>query len=122
MRDKELTMTLTLTVSGSLGWQEVMRSALEGIGQLVEEANLLEAKGDSTHHTFEYKIALSDGKQYDCPACGSHLIFESDVADLRNMGGDTTPKFEPAKEHYDLGDTFGLSEPDFDRMLKREKR
>ena len=122
MRDKELTMTLTLTVSGSEGWQESMRSALEGIGQLVEEANLLEAKGDSTHHTFEQKIALSDGKQYDCPACGSHLIFESDVADLRNMGGDTTPKFEPAKEHYDLNDTFGLSEPDFDRMLRREKR
>jgi len=122
MRDKELMMTLTLTVSGSLGWQEVMRNSLESIGQLVEEANLLEVKGDGGNHTFEYKIALSDGKQYDCPACGSHLIFESDVADLRNMGGDTTPKFEPAKEHYDLGDTFGLSEPDFDRMLKREKR
>ena len=102
MKDKELMMTLTLTVSGSLGWQEVMRSALESIGQLVEEANLLEAKGDSTHHTFEYKIALSDGKQYDCPACGSLLIFESDVADLKN--------------------TFGLSEPDFDLMLKRETR
>lgn len=102
MKDKELTMTLTLTVSGSLGWQEAMRSSLESIGQLVEEASLLEAKGDSVHHTFEYKIALSGGKQYDCPACGSHLIFESDVADLKN--------------------TFGLSEPDFDLMLKRETR
>jgi hypothetical protein len=102
MRDKELTMTLTLTVSGSLGWQEAMRSALEGIGQLVEEANLLEVKGDGGNHSFEYKIALSDGKQYDCPACGSHLIFESDVADLKN--------------------TFGLTEPDFDLMLSREKR
>jgi len=102
MRDKELTMTLTLTVSGSLGWQEAMRSSLESIGQLVEEANLLEAKGDGGNHTFEYKIALSDGKQYDCPACGSHLIFESDVADLKN--------------------TFGLTEPDFDRMLRRETR
>ena len=79
-----------------------MRSSLESIGQLVEEASLLEAKGDSVHHTFEYKIALSGGKQYDCPACGSHLIFESDVADLKN--------------------TFGLSEPDFDLMLKRETR
>ena len=102
MRDKELTMTLTLSVSGSLGWQEVMRSAIESIGQLVEEASLLEAKGDSVHHTFEYRIALSEGKQYDCPACGSHLIFESDVADLKN--------------------TFGLTEPDFDLMLSREKR
>ena len=122
MRDKELTMTLTLTVSGSLGWQYAVRSALESIGLLVEEANLTCAKGDGSDHTFEYRIALSDGKQYDCPACGSHLIFESDVADLRNMGDDTTPKFEPAKEHYDLDNTFGLSEPDFDRMLKREKR
>jgi len=102
MKDKELTMTLTLTVSGSEGWQKVMHYSLESIGQLVEEASLLEAKGDSVHHTFEYKIALSDGKQYDCPACGSHLIFESDVADLKN--------------------TFGLTEPDFDLMLKREKR
>ena len=66
------------------------------------EASLLEAKGDSVHHTFEYRIALSEGKQYDCPACGSHLIFESDVADLKN--------------------TFGLTEPDFDLMLSREKR
>ena len=102
MRDKELTMTLTLTVSGSEGWQKVMHYSLESIGQLVEEANLLEAKGDGTDHTFEYRIALSDGKQYDCPACGSHLIFESDVADLKN--------------------TFGLTEPDFDLMLSREKR
>jgi hypothetical protein len=102
MRDKELTMTLTLTVSGSLGWQEVMRNSLESIGQLVEEASLLEAKGDGSDHTFEYRIALSEGKQYDCPACGSHLIFESDVADLKN--------------------TFGLTEPDFDLMLSREKR
>ena len=101
MRDKELTMTLTLTVSGSEGWQKVMHYALESIGQLVE-ANLTCAKGDGSDHSFEYKIALSDGKQYDCPACGSHLIFESDVADLKN--------------------TFGLSEPDFDRMLRREKR
>jgi len=121
MRDKELTMTLTLTVSGSEGWQKVMHYSLESIGQLVE-SNLIEAKGDGSDHSFEYKIALSDGKQYDCPACGSHLIFESDVADLKDMGGYTTPKFEPAKEHYDLEDTFGLSEPDFDRMLKREKR
>ena len=102
MRDKELTITLTLSVSGSEGWQEVMRSGLESIGQLVEETNLLEVKGDGGNHSFEYKIALSDGKQYDCPACGSHLIFESDVADLKN--------------------TFGLTEPDFDRMLRREKR
>ena len=102
MRDKELTMTLTLSVSGSEGWQEVMRSGLESIGQLVEEANLTCAKGDGSDHTFEYRIALSEGKQYDCPACGSHLIFESDVADLKN--------------------TFGLTEPDFDLMLSREKR
>jgi len=101
MRDKELTMTLTLTVSGSLGWQKVMHYSLESIGQLVE-SNLIEAKGDGSDHTFEYRIALSDGKQYDCPACGSHLIFESDVADLKN--------------------TFGLTEPDFDLMLSREKR
>ena len=101
MKDKELTMTLTLTVSGSEGWQKVMHYALESIGQLVE-SNLTCAKGDGSDHTFEYKIALSDGKQYDCPACGSHLIFESDVADLKN--------------------TFGLTEPDFDRMLKRETR
>ena len=101
MRDKELTMTLTLTVSGSEGWQRVMHYALESIGQLVE-ANLTCAKGDGSDHSFEYKIALSDGKQYNCPTCGSHLIFESDVADLKN--------------------TFGLSEPDFDRMLRREKR
>lgn len=101
MRDKELTMTLTLTVSGSEGWQKVMHYSLESIGQLVE-SNLTCAKGDGSDHTFEYKIALSDGKQYDCPACGSHLIFESDVADLKN--------------------TFGLTEPDFDLMLNREKR
>jgi hypothetical protein len=122
MKDKELTMTLTLTVSGGEGWQKSMRDSLEGIGQLVEGANMIYAKGDGANHSFEYKIGLSDGKQYDCPACGSHLIFESDVADLRNMGDDTTPKFEPAKEHYDLDNTFGLSEPDFDRMLRREKR
>jgi hypothetical protein len=63
MKDSDLTMTLEITVSGSLGWQESMRSALESIGQLVEEANLLEAKGDSTHHTFQYKIIV--GKNDD---------------------------------------------------------
>ena len=122
MRDKELTMNITLTVSGGEGWAERFVTALDGVNVLLHETTLMSAKGDGNEYSFEYKIGLTDGKQYDCPACGSHLIFESDVADLRNMGGDTTPKFEPAKEHYDLGDTFGLSEPDFDRMLKRETR
>ena len=58
MKDSDLTMTLELTVSGTLGWQESMRSALESIGALIEEANLLEAKGDSVHHTFQYKIVV----------------------------------------------------------------
>jgi hypothetical protein len=40
-----------------------MRSALESIGVLIEEANLLEAKGDSVHHTFQYKIIV--GKTND---------------------------------------------------------
>lgn len=58
MKDSDLTMKLELTVSGTLGWQESMRSALESIGVLIEEANLLEAKGDSMHHTFQYKIVV----------------------------------------------------------------
>jgi len=58
MKDSNLTLTLELTVSGSLGWQEDMRSALESIGVLVEEANLLEAKGDGSQHTFQYKIVV----------------------------------------------------------------
>ena len=63
MKDSNLTMKLELTVSGGLGWQEAMRSALESIGVLIEEANLLEAKGDSVHHTFQYKIIV--GKNND---------------------------------------------------------
>ena len=63
MRDSNLTMQLTLTVSGGLGWQEGMRASLESIGALIEEANLLEAKGDSAHHTFQYKIIV--GKTND---------------------------------------------------------
>ena len=122
MKDKELTMSITLTVSGGEGWAERLVTALDGVNVLLHETTLMSANGDGKDYSFEYKIALSDGKQYDCPACGSHLIFESDMADLKDMGGYTTPKFEPAKEHYDLGDTFGLSEPDFDRMLNREKR
>jgi hypothetical protein len=122
MKDKELTMSITLTVSGGEQWAERLAAGLDGISVLLHETTLMSAKGDSKDYSFEYKIALSDGKQYDCPACGSHLIFESDMADLKDMGGYTTPKFEPAKEHYDLGDTFGLSEPDFDRMLRREKK
>ena len=62
MKDSDLTIRLELTVSGSLGWQESMRSALESIGVLIEEANLLEAKGDSTHHTFEYNIIVGKTK------------------------------------------------------------
>ena len=58
MKDSNLTMQLTVTVSGGLGWQEQMRSALESIGVLLEEANLIEAKGDSVHHTFEYKVKV----------------------------------------------------------------
>ena len=60
MKDGNLTMKLELTVSGALGWQEAMRSALESIGQLVEEANLLEAKGDGSNHTFNYHIKLEN--------------------------------------------------------------
>ncbi len=60
MKDSNLTMKLELTVSGGLGWQEAMRSALESIGQLVEEANLLEAKGDGSNHTFNYHIKLEN--------------------------------------------------------------
>ena len=60
MKDSNLTMQLTLTVSGGLSWQEDMRRSLEGIGALIEEANLLEAKGDGASHTFEYKIRLED--------------------------------------------------------------
>ncbi len=60
MKDSDLTMKLELTVSGTLGWQESMRSALESIGVLIEEANLLEAKGDSMHHTFQYKIVVEN--------------------------------------------------------------
>ena len=60
MKDSDLTIRLELTVSGSLGWQESMRSALESIGVLIEEANLLEAKGDSVHHTFQYKIIVGE--------------------------------------------------------------
>jgi hypothetical protein len=102
MRDKELTMNITLTVSGGEGWAERFVTALDGVNVLLHETTLMSAKGDGNEYSFEYKIALSDGKQYDCPACGSHLIFESDVADLKN--------------------TFGLTEPDFDLMLSREKR
>ena len=58
MKDSNLTIQLTLTVSGGLSWQEDMRRSLEGIGALIEEANLLEAKGDGSHHTFEYRIKL----------------------------------------------------------------
>lgn len=60
MKDSNLTMKLELTVSGGLGWQEAMRSALESIGHLVEEANLLEAKGDGSDHTFSYHIKLEN--------------------------------------------------------------
>ena len=102
MKDKELTMSITLTVSGGEQWAERLASGLDGISVLLHETTLMSAKGDGNDYSFEYKIGLSEGKQYDCPACGSHLIFESDVADLKN--------------------TFGLSEPDFDLMLKRETR
>jgi hypothetical protein len=63
MKNSDLVMKLEITVAGGLGWQRVIRSTLESIGQLVEEANLLEAKGDSTHHTFQYKIIV--GKNDD---------------------------------------------------------
>jgi hypothetical protein len=62
MKDGSLTMKLELTVSGELGWQESMRSALESIGQLVEDANLVEAKGDGAHYAFNYKILVWDEK------------------------------------------------------------
>jgi hypothetical protein len=63
MKDSNLTMQLTLTVSGGLGWQEGMRASLESIGALIEEANLLEAKGDGASHTFEYKIRLENSNE-----------------------------------------------------------
>ena len=63
MKDSNLTIQLTLTVSGGLSWQEDMRRSLEGIGALIEEANLLEAKGDGSDHTFEYKIRVEDNHE-----------------------------------------------------------
>jgi len=60
MKNSDLVMKLEITVAGGLGWQRVIRSTLESIGQLVEEANLLEAKGDGSDHTFEYHIKLEN--------------------------------------------------------------
>lgn len=63
MKDSNLTMQLELTVSGGLGWQKQIRDALESIGVLVYEAELVNAKGDGSDHTFEYHIRLENSNE-----------------------------------------------------------
>jgi hypothetical protein len=60
MKDSNLTLQLELTVSGSEGWQNRVRMALENLGVLVHEVELLEAKGDAGEYAFQYKIVVGD--------------------------------------------------------------
>jgi len=82
MKDTQLTMSITLTVSGGEGWAARLASGLDGISVLLHETTLMSAKGDGNDYSFEYKISTeSANPDLEAKRYAVRMILEKNVGD-----------------------------------------